>query len=1118
MPDGPAGDRVTCPSCGYRTPYTRGSGFFIDIARDAELRFPSVGHVMGDDPLVVTCANCASPLEPLDWFCVFDRHDPFACTYVTSSSGPPELDLPAEHCLVTGDLATAQDAVNEHLRRIADDVRRSCLALITYGDTAGVDVETALTKTRLAIATLFVPGVPEALEIFDDYICGVAPWYVLDAFRKRIEPAGALDAALPYWGIYEGARGRLAAVAGDRDAPPAQALASAFVLAWFADRSEIALDSQTQATWIARLIASLELSQGSPIALDEGFLRRTIPEHAAWAFLVAGVEDQERFRHRVAAAKQAGLLPTTDPVRFLQFEGTAEQRRERIVAFAGALTLDETSTAIELLARYTLVDEAEALIRPRLAWLAASPSGPSAVARVMRLFSDAAQPARALELFVEFWQSGGGERLSADATILLFREQGIALRLSGLVEQALESFEVARTRLADSDRPEAQEELLSRQMAVSYRDLGVMSKAKRWARRGLELAESAEGRADLLETLASCLMHDGEFEAAAAALEDATGPRDEIIHSNPRMMAGVLQQRAEVQALLGREAAAFESACDAAELAASLNDGSHQATFVWASATSLMASVARRLGRRDTDTIVAEADQATQRGLEASAAAPAWRPSSLVARARLLAARDDVAALKELSDAAPNLGLHRLLAQAHFEHERWAPARAEFQQTWDHLLLSVERQLQGDADPVDALRIAHEVQWWAGALALRDLRAGELTARQAVAAAELRSSVIAGLQSWPPEERPNARALVQDGEALVASLGDRVLVVTVLAGRNEVALLCAGPGGDRCLGVWPASALSDLRAELAQATRRARPRADPLASAPLWQRFSESIGEALAPVLAGASHAVLATATSLAGVPLHMVAVGGQLLCLRLACTYVPGLLGFAGLRRFPRERPGFERVGVVSVARGLDLAAAKQAFAAGADRAEAIAARHGAAVTALRATAATPEAVRGLFGAVDLAYLSCHGLARPGDGSHALLLAADDQLPPMLVGASEGARGTRHLLDWDAIEAPTPAVVLSAACSSGSATISLAGERLGLDRAFLRAGTRLFLGPLWDVAIDDAHALADGLLDAGLRRPGDWASAWRDVLADAVGSVAPSAWSSFALIGDSRP
>ena len=241
-----------------------------------------------------------------------------------------------------------------------------------------------------------------------------------------------------------------------------------------------------------------------------------------------------------------------------------------------------------------------------------------------------------------------------------------------------------------------------------------------------------------------------------------------------------------------------------------------------------MASLAHRLGHRDEDTILDEADDATRRGLEASAAAPAWRATSLVARARVLAARDDVPALKELSDAAPNLGLHRLLAQAHIEHERWTPARAELRQTWEYLLQFVEQQLRDGTDAVDSLRIAYEVQRWTGELALRDLRAGELTIRQAVAVGELRASIIAGLRSWPADARPDARALVQDGEALLASLDDRALVVvTVLAGHDEVALLCAGPRGDRCLGVWPAATIARMRTELARVTRRARPDADP---------------------------------------------------------------------------------------------------------------------------------------------------------------------------------------------------------------------------------------------------------------------------------------------------
>ena len=233
---------------------------------------------MGADPLVLPCKNCSTPFQAVDWFCVIDRNDLFSCVYHTTTAGPPpELDLPSEHRFATDDLAVAQDAVNEHMRRIADDVRRNCLALITHGDAAGVDVQTALTKTRLAIATLFFPGVPEAREIFDDYVCGIAPWFVLDAFSRRVEPAGALDAALPYWGVYEGARARLAAMADDHDAPPAQALASAFVLAWHADRSGGRLDADVRANWIARLIASLELSHGSELALDQDFLVGRFP-------------------------------------------------------------------------------------------------------------------------------------------------------------------------------------------------------------------------------------------------------------------------------------------------------------------------------------------------------------------------------------------------------------------------------------------------------------------------------------------------------------------------------------------------------------------------------------------------------------------------------------------------------------------------------------------------------------------------------------------------------------------------------------------------------------------------------------------------------------------------
>jgi hypothetical protein len=77
--------------------------------------------------------------------------------------------------------------------------------------------------------------------------------------------------------------------------------------------------------------------------------------------------------------------------------------------------------------------------------------------------------------------------------------------------------------------------------------------------------------------------------------------------------------------------------------------------------------------------------------------------------------------------------------------------------------------------------------------------------------------------------------------------------------------------------------------------------------------------------------------------------------------------------------------------------------------------------------------------------------------------------------------------------------------------------HRLALDRALLASGTRLFAGPLWDVAIDDAQSLMGALLARGLAGD-DWGEAWRETVADARGAIAPASWGSFALVGAWSP
>jgi CHAT domain-containing protein len=183
-------------------------------------------------------------------------------------------------------------------------------------------------------------------------------------------------------------------------------------------------------------------------------------------------------------------------------------------------------------------------------------------------------------------------------------------------------------------------------------------------------------------------------------------------------------------------------------------------------------------------------------------------------------------------------------------------------------------------------------------------------------------------------------------------------------------------------------------------------------------------------------------------------------------------------------------------------------------ERFRAVLQAHSLSLEQLTGTDATAERVAALFAQADLLLLSCHGQGQPGYGRHGVLLAHDGQLPPVLMGKTPDSPGFDFLLSWDEISPPTPEVLVSAACSSGSASFGPGGERVSLDRSLLAAGTRLFFGPLWDVDLADAHTLAISLVERYLAGEESWAHAWHQVVSEAAGHMAPASWQSFILLG----
>jgi tetratricopeptide (TPR) repeat protein len=1104
-------DEVACPSCGY--PVGPSSLMrWVELEEDSEHLLAGTLSFLASNPLAVRCANCGTSFRAFSGFAFAHGRRRFMAAFAPSMEPPAEL---AGRALWASDVATAQDAIRNHLHTVTSDVVLACTRLLAEGP-AAVDLDAELPKPLVTVACVLTRAPPEAVAVLETFVVWRAMSVVVQTLGAGGDPLPNLDAQLQASAMPDGACRRLLGLAVAEEGTLYDSFSAAFALAWFHDRMRQPLPVETQAAWVANLLVVLERwsAEGRELPVDTAFLKRTVQPELVWEVLTNQQADPGRFAQLVAVAVDAGLLSGIELTRFYGFVGTPEERRARATQTADQLGTESTAEALALLDAHGLVDEAEALVLRRLADLVGARNGPRAVSRAMRVLSDAARPQRALDLYERFWkarQAAASGPLAADDAIFLLRETGVALRLIGSPASAIAWYKRAEERLPESRDPEAQEALLCRQMAVSARDLGLFTLTTTYARRGLELTSDPGMRGDLLATLASGLMYQGDFEDALHALQDAVRFSDRETFADPETTAGQLTQLAQAYLLLGQDEAAMDAARRAAALAASTRSESLRRIFVTASSTALMATAAARLERPDADALLDAAEAAGDEGASLSAAAPAWAETSVLVRAQVSALRDDVAAIEATIRDTPRLAMELtgLLAEAHLRRQRWQDGQEALERAWGLALKYVTQQVAGEGDPVGALRASVELRAWTGEVAMHKLERGT---DDGFVAAELQSSVVAGLRSWPHEKRQAACDLLADGSSLLAALGSDIVVVAAVRGRDRGALVCAGPRGREVLATSDNAELERLQQELLAVTRRGHPRGSPLDLSPRWRRFASAVGEALTRhVTAGVARVVFATGTTLPGLPLHMVPVGDRELCARVACSYTASLLQLAALLDADGRSP--RSVGVVSVPRGRDRDDAARAFAAGAENCVRIARAHGATVRMLTDADADPSAVGTLLNEVDLAYLACHGLARPGEGMHALLLAAEGRLPPMLVGAT----GRRHLLQWDALAAPTPRVVLSAACSSGSASIAPGGERLALDRALLASGTRLFAGPLWDVAIDDAQSLMGALLARGLA--GDnWGEAWRETVAEARGAVAPASWGSFTLVGAWSP
>ncbi len=92
--------------------------------------------------------------------------------------------------------------------------------------------------------------------------------------------------------------------------------------------------------------------------------------------------------------------------------------------------------------------------------------------------------------------------------------------------------------------------------------------------------------------------------------------------------------------------------------------------------------------------------------------------------------------------------------------------------------------------------------------------------------------------------------------------------------------------------------------------------------------------------------------------------------------------------------------------------------------------------------------------------------------------------LPPSVLTIGREGKGEKHLLSWRSLAAlphVSPILCSSGACSSGLAVTHGAGERLGLERPLLSAGSVALIAPQWPVSMSQVQQLNVQIAEAYL-------------------------------------
>jgi len=222
-------------------------------------------------------------------------------------------------------------------------------------------------------------------------------------------------------------------------------------------------------------------------------------------------------------------------------------------------------------------------------------------------------------------------------------------------------------------------------------------------------------------------------------------------------------------------------------------------------------------------------------------------------------------------------------------------------------------------------------------------------------------------------------------------------------------------------------------------------------------------------------HVVVIDSPEHAGIPWH--AVRG---C-PWTTSYAPGWSSLLTLRSVrPAE---LSSVGIVVVPAEEDTDEVVQALRDASEAIAALASNAGRSVATCIGVEANSVTVAALLERVDIAVILCHGYAAPDEQEVALMLAYGNALPTTHAVAAGSAARRPHRWSWrNAVSLEgAPALIISAACSSGTSHLAGLGERLGLYGSLRMRGTQSIVAPLWDVTADDAADFVSACLRAYL-------------------------------------